>query len=1067
MGDHKIVSALRRLRVDDVLQWILERRWAVLAVLLVITAGLGLFIPRLTFNTSVYDLVIEDLPENDRYNEFRQIFGSEEIIRVVIKAGDVFDLLTFQKIEQLAETARKIEGVARVISLPAVKRAVDLSNNWPMEKFKAVIAGVPLFQNNLLSDDHSATLLTLVLSDKANHDAIIDAIRQSIIEAEPALTLYQVGMPLISRALARYTEKDFLVLPPLTFVLIAVMLFAVLRNIRYVLLPLACVTTALAWTFGFMGMIGIPFSLLTMIVPVFLIAVGTAYCLHILAEHRSVLDQSESARDAVIRTFAATTFPTVLAVFTTIIGLNSLFFNRITAIKEFALIACIGMTAYLVVVLTLLPIGLSTIKPRPERQDRPKPSTTPIRKVIDWIIAVDLHHHKAALIILGSVVLVCFLGMLRLKVETNPVGYFKADTEVSRNFHDIYQHLSGSFPLNVVLSAEEDFFENPEHLALIETVQNFIADQEGVDKTISFADYMKLVNYATNRFEPEQYKLPTEGFEVRMLVNSYRSMLGADMLTAFMDPTFSKANILLLTHISSSGDILALRDHITNYAGAHLPEEVSLQVTGFGVVISASSQQLTIGQVKSLSITMVVIFGIMLVLFLSYKVGLVAIIPNFFPIVVNFGIMGWLGIELSMATSLIASVAIGLAVDDTIHYMVRFNREFRIDLNEKRALETTLSHIGRPIIYTTVTIGIGFSILMFSSFSPTAVFGAMMVITMLAALVGDLILLPILMQRVEVVTLWDLVRLRMGEDPEIGIPLFNGLTRTEVHSIIIAGTIRTIAPGEALFFKGEHSETMYAVIDGAFDVIDYDPACGQAVPHGIQKTIAHIKAGDILGEMGLLRSVPRSATVIATAPGELLPINWKMIKRLQWLYPPTAHKFFVNLMSILCERVERLTTCLANESTVDDMTGLNNRKGFCQLFDTEAARAKRYGHNLYLGSLDIVFDKPSSPSVADDKNKAICEISRRAIEHIRRCDLVCRIDTDRFVFLFPAEGEDDITPIKDRLHRTVAAIKEQHGQGTAFDYHLDFKSFEITTETDAKALLEGVLQWVSRNRRKN
>jgi predicted RND superfamily exporter protein len=502
MGDHKIVSALRRLRVDDVLQWILERRWAVLAVLLVITAGLGLFIPRLTFNTSVYDLVIEDLPENDRYNEFRQIFGSEEIIRVVIKAGDVFDLLTFQKIEQLAETARKIEGVARVISLPAVKRAVDLSNNWPMEKFKAVIAGVPLFQNNLLSDDHSATLLTLVLSDKANHDAIIDAIRQSIIEAEPTLTLYQVGMPLISRALARYTEKDFLVLPPLTFVLIAVMLFAVLRNIRYVLLPLACVTTALAWTFGFMGMIGIPFSLLTMIVPVFLIAVGTAYCLHILAEHRSVLDQSESARDAVIRTFAATTFPTVLAVFTTIIGLNSLFFNRITAIKEFALIACIGMTAYLVVVLTLLPIGLSTIKPRPERQDRPKPSTTPIRKVIDWIIAVDLHHHKAALIILGSVVLVCFLGMLRLKVETNPVGYFKADTEVSRNFHDIYQHLSGSFPLNVVLSAEEDFFENPEHLALIETVQNFIADQEGVDKTISFAEYLKLVNYASNRYEP-------------------------------------------------------------------------------------------------------------------------------------------------------------------------------------------------------------------------------------------------------------------------------------------------------------------------------------------------------------------------------------------------------------------------------------------------------------------------------------------------------------------------------------------------------------------------------------
>ena len=649
------------------------------------------------------------------------------------------------------------------------------------------------------------------------------------------------------------------------------------------------------------------------------------------------------------------------------------------------------------------------------------------------------------------------------------MGYFKADTAVSRNFHDIYRHLSGSFPLNVVVTGEEDFFENPENLALIEKIQSFIADQQGVDKTISFVDYLKLVNYATNRFESQYYKLPTEGFEVRMLVNSYRSLLGAEMMTAFMNPTFSKANILLLTHISSSSDIIALRNIITDYANHQLPETVHLNVTGFGVVISASSQQLTVGQVKSLSVTLAVIFCIMLVLFLSYKVGLVAIIPNFFPIVVNFGIMGWLGIELSMATSLIASVAIGLAVDDTIHYMVRFNREFRIDLDEKRALKTTLTQIGRPIIYTTLTIGLGFSILMFSSFSPTAVFGAMMVITLFAALVGDLILLPILMQRVEVVTLWDLVRLKMGKDPEIGIPLFNGLTRTEVHSIIIAGTIRTIAPGEALFYKGEHSEIMYAVIDGTFDVIDYDTACGggQTVPHGIQKTIAHIKAGDILGEMGLLRSAPRSATVIATAPGELLPINWKMIKRLQWLYPPTAHKFFVNLMSILCERVERLTTCLSNESTVDDMTGLNNRKGFCQLFEAEAARAQRNGHTLYIGSLDIIFDNGASGAVAANKNKTICEVSRQTIQHIRRCDLACRVDTNRFVFLFPAGDNDDIAPITERLHRTLAALKEQPGDGNAFDYQLEFKPVAIGPQADAQAVLDGVLQWAGPSRGKN
>lgn len=1052
-----IVHAIRLFSPNSILRWILKRRRLTLVLLVLVTVFFCLFIPRLSFNTSVNDLIIENLPENGEYEAFKQIFGSEEIIRVVIKCENIFDALTFRKIEQLSQKAAKIEGVQRVISLPAVKKAVDLSSNWSMEQFKTVIADVPLFKHNLLSDDHTATLLTLVLDENADHDKVIKAVNDSIINPSTSMRLYQIGMPIISKALAQYTKNDFLVLPPLTFLLIALVLFIVLRNISYIILPMICVGTALAWTFGIMGIIGLPLSLLTMIVPVFLIAVGTAYCLHIVAEHRHISSTAENAYGAVTRTFESTIVPTVLAIFTTVIGLSSLFFNRITAIKEFALIACVGMTAYLLVMLTLLPLGMSFIQPGKNEQTRTKASPEPIQKIIDWVITVNMKWQKTALLTLAVLILFCLLGMLRLKVETNPVSYFKADSQVSRDFHDIYQHLSGSLPINIVVGGEEDYFENPQNLELLGRIQAFASSLNGVDKAVSFADYMKLVNYATNRFDPQYYKLPTEGYEVRMLINSYRSLLGADMMKAFMNPTFSKANILLFTHISSSEKIIKVKQDIENYAGRYLPEETQLQVTGFGIVISASSHQLTIGQLKSLSITLVVIFGIMLLLFLSYKVGLLAIVPNLFPIVVNFGIMGWLGIELSMATSLIASVAIGLAVDDTIHYMVRFNREFKTDLDEKRALRSTLNQIGRPIIYTTLTIGIGFSILMLSSFRPTAIFGVLMVITLFAALVGDLILLPILLQRVEIVTLWDLVRLKMGKDPDIGIPLFNGLTHAEVHSIIIAGTIKTIRPGEVLFFKGEHSETMYAVIDGSFDVIDYDPTCGEAVPHGVQKTIAHIKAGDILGEMGLLRSAPRSATVIATDAGELLPINWKMIQRLQWLYPPTAHKFFVNLMSILCERVERLTTCLANESTVDDLTGLDNRRAFCRMFNMESARACRYKQNLFAGTLKILFNETFKGTIDCSKNDIIYHISRFALQQIRRCDIVCRVDTNQFVFLLQADPDDNISPVIGRLNDKMDAIKSQFGNGNAFDYHLDFITLEPDPNADAETILNRIL----------
>jgi hypothetical protein len=149
----------------------------------------------------------------------------------------------------------------------------------------------------------------------------------------------------------------------------------------------------------------------------------------------------------------------------------------------------------------------------------------------------------------------------------------------------------------------------------------------------------------------------------------------------------------------------------------------------------------------------------MFLMFLSAKVGLIAILPNCFPIIMNFGLMGWLGIKLSMVTSLIASVAIGLAVDDTIHYLYRYNREFKKDLDKDRALRATIQQVGKPIVFTTLTISIGFFILIFSSFKPTAVFGLLMVITMFSALAGDLIILPALMRHVELVTAWDLMKL--------------------------------------------------------------------------------------------------------------------------------------------------------------------------------------------------------------------------------------------------------------------------------------------------------------------
>jgi hypothetical protein len=368
-----------------------------------------------------------------------------------------------------------------------------------------------------------------------------------------------------------------------------------------------------------------------------------------------------------------------------------------------------------------------------------------------------------------------------------------------------------------------------------------------------------------------------------------------------------------------------------------------------------------------------------------------------------------------MVTSLIASIAIGLAVDDTIHYLVRYNREFKNSLDDKLALRQTIKQVGRPIVFTTLTIGIGFSILALSSFKPTAIFGILMVITMLSALVGDLILLPSLMLHVELVTLWDLLRLKIGRDPHLGIPIFGGLTRTQAHYVLMAGALREFQDEEVLFHKGDPSDFMYAVLSGEMDVVDPVMVDGQPDESSTARFITRLKAGDLLGEMGFIRSVPRSATVIGTEPGELLQVNWRMIKRLQWLYPPTAHKFFYNLITILSDRLEKSTDRLTEISRIDYLTGLINKRGFVEILGREVHRAKRYDSRLSLCLMRLDFHTSNPELNHDDKDQLLKLLAGILSESVRKSDTLGRVDTHMFGLIIPHASASEAQQISERL----------------------------------------------------
>ena len=505
---------------------------------------------------------------------------------------------------------------------------------------------------------------------------------------------------------------------------------------------------------------------------------------------------------------------------------------------------------------------------------------------------------------------------------------------------------------------------------------------------------------------------------------------------------------------------MKFRRQIEKHLKANFPVTFSFTVTGMGVVISKSSQLITEGQIKSLLLTLVLVFAIMFLLFMSYKVGIIGMLPNCFPIIVSFGLMGWIGIPLSMVTSLVASIAVGLAVDDTIHYLVRYNREFKKELNKEKALRETIQHMGKPIIMTTLTISLGFSVLMFSHFKPTAIFGLVIIVTMFSALIADLILLPSLMLHVELVTLWDLLKLRLGKDPQKGIPLFKGLSKTQVYYILMAGALQTHERGKVIMKKGEVSDSMYAIISGQLEVVAGTDESAFSEGKDGKRVIATLHAGDVVGEMGMIRSCKRSATVLAAEPAELLMINEKMIKRLQWLYPPAAQRFFFNLMTVLCDRLENLTTCFLEETKVDPAKRSHPTDFSVELLEQEIVKSQEYG--LPLAMIVVCVDnlmeivKENGYKIGQ---RFITESADLLRNHIRAEDFLYRVDRERFCLVLPGATEREGAEVLEKV-RTLFSTHPFKGISKTVKARMRFGLFfyDRHTKQSATAFVGDVLQ---------
>ncbi|HEU5195419.1 MAG TPA: cyclic nucleotide-binding domain-containing protein, partial [Methylomirabilota bacterium] len=330
------------------------------------------------------------------------------------------------------------------------------------------------------------------------------------------------------------------------------------------------------------------------------------------------------------------------------------------------------------------------------------------------------------------------------------------------------------------------------------------------------------------------------------------------------------------------------------------PKNVHVRATGESILVNNAADYVAVNEFTSFTTTLLIIGIIHALLFMSLRAGGLSLVPNVLPIFGSFGIMGLLGIPLNTGTAFVATVAIGIAVDDTVHHMVTYNRQLNRHHDQTKAMVETLQSEGRPIIYVSLALAAGFFVLMFSSFVPTRQLGFLSGVVMLLAMVAELVLTPLLMHSTRLVTLWNVLNVKMRRDLVRSAPLLRGLSRWEARKLVLLGGLRRLQRGEYLVRKGEAGGELYMVVSGRLRVFDVDA-------DGREVTFRELGSTAVVGEMAMLTDGRRSAHVVAESESEVLVVSDAALERIHRRFPFTAAKLYRNIASVLSERLRDQT----------------------------------------------------------------------------------------------------------------------------------------------------------------
>lgn len=746
---------------DRIARVLYRYRWLLTAAILIGAVALA---PRANITRIDNELTSwfsrED-PVYREYERFQDEFGGTRTLIVAIQAPSrdrLFTRETFAMLEAIEDDVERVPAVERVATLASATvvdaRAAnhadqdavldvrplidDLATKSPAALGERALAD-DLLRGDLISEDGTVASVVVFFDERRVDDVraqVIASINGIVRARLPADFRYYVNGSLeISETYNRITIENQTKFTPPILLCTVIALFAMFRSWRRTLLTLGAVLVSVVWTIGLYDLFGFSFNVLSSMIVPLVIVLAIADDVHIL-QHYQEERRHGTAEQAFVNTVRHLLAPLFAASGTTALGMASLATSQVVAVREFGLGSAIGVMVDFAISVVLMPTLLGWIKP----ETRTAPQEAWFLRPMEAIARVSTRHARAILVVAAGIAVVATLGLLRLRVDTNHINFFSPRHPLGESAAIIDTKLSGIYTFQILLEGPPDSLAQPDALARMDRLEAELRQLPFVRKVTGVVDYVKRVHGELSGVAevPRDAAAIAQELFVFSLADAGRAEL---QRVAASD--FSKAQITIKLASMSSDLVfeqvlIAQQKAEAEFAGSG----ITPTVTGSGKLFAILDHYLVVSQISSFATAFVTVFAVIFAVFRSWRFGALAIVPNLFPVLAIFGVMGWLDITLNVATVMLASVALGIVDDDTIHFISRYRRETARGAGTDDAIVTATRSEGRAALTTTLINSAAFMMLAFSEYKPTAWFGGMLALTMGVAFLAEVFILP-------------------------------------------------------------------------------------------------------------------------------------------------------------------------------------------------------------------------------------------------------------------------------------------------------------------------------------